>query len=918
MRTAVSDLVGSVDVRALLASGNTGESTLTPFHQRLLAEELALSQSGAARVATALTTSTVDLNPHQIEAASFAMEALSRGGGILADEVGLGKTIEAGIVIGQLWAEGKARILILCPAPLRAQWQAELLEKFGLPGVCVDGDFAKSFRANPFEQNGPVIASIQFGANRAAELARIPWDLVVIDEAHRLRNAWKPTNKTGKALRTALEGRPKLLLTATPLQNDLMELFGLLGFLDESVLGPEHAFRARYLGCQEESAHQALAELKGRIEPVVHRTLRRQVREYVKFTARRSMVEDFSYSAEEQDLYDKVSEYLRRAELLAIEPGRRTLLTLVYRKLLASSTYAIAPTLRRLADSLEERIKAARAGKAFELTLTRSEVEELREFDEELEEIELGPSEDGRPRRAPVTVEALEGELHELKHYARLAESIKLNAKGEALCRALDRAFTVAATYRWPQKAVVFTESKRTQEYLFQLLSSRGYRGQISKLSGDGSGPEERRLLVEEFRERTQILLSTEAGAEGLNLQFCNLVVNYDLPWNPQRIEQRIGRCHRYGQTRDVLVLNFVNRSNAADARLYELLEKKLTLFDGVFGASDEVLGALESGIDFEKRVLDIYQGCRTEAEITKAFEALRADLEGKIGARMAQARELLLENFEDDVRNRLRLTGTTAQAAIERRKRGSRALAKAVLGKEEASRAQTEAAIRELRSKPAPAISYVSLNASELPSRLSSLSGSEGWWFVYRFEVAGARPPERLVHIVLVRDGSTYRALPLSDGELVARLTGKAALGRCPAVLPVSAAQEAALANARDEVAGQVHEAVAVEADKAREKAMRYAEDCLMAPREAVEKARRKWEEARAALMAEEDPALKVRARAALDRADREYRKRMSALRLEEDRRYGDLDRTLTMLAVRAKVNVNRTLIATAYFWLE
>ena len=163
---------------------------------------------------------------------------------------------------------------------------------------------------------------------------------------------------------------------------------------------------------------------------------------------------------------------------------------------------------------------------------------------------------------------------------------------------------------------MIFTESRRTQEYLAELLAAHGWAGRISLLSGDAGTPEERAALVDEFRDRTQILLSTEAGAEGLNLQFCNLVVNYDLPWNPQRIEQRIGRCHRYGQQRDVLVLNFLNRQNAADARLYELLERKLHLFDGVFGASDEILGALESGIDFEKRVLDIYQSCRSTEEI--------------------------------------------------------------------------------------------------------------------------------------------------------------------------------------------------------------------------------------------------------------------------------------------------------------
>ncbi len=904
------------------------DAPLTPFHQRLLAEELELGQSGAARIASALTASTVDLNPHQIEAAAFALEALPRGGGILADEVGLGKTIEAGIVIAQLAAEGRGRILILCPAPLRAQWQGELFEKFGLKAVCIDGDFERTFRGNVFEQNGPVIASIPFGANRPEQLSRVPWDLVIVDEAHRLRNAWRPNHKTGKALRLALEGRPKLLLTATPLQNELMELYGLISFLDEAVLGPEHAFRARYTGCTPEEAPTALNELKGRIAPVVQRTLRRQVREYVKFTARRSMVEDFTYSPAELDLYEKVGEYLRRAELLAIEPGRRTLLTLVYRKLLASSTYAIAPTLKRLADSLEQRIAAARANRQFELSLSPAELEELKEFDEELEdglgdgdaapeEAEAGapPQEKKRP---PPTLDALEGELFELRAYAELAASIKVNAKGEALGRAIDRAFAVADSYSWPQKAVIFTESKRTQEYLCQLLGDRGYRGKISLLSGDGAGPDARRVLVEEFRERTQILISTEAGAEGLNLQFCNLIVNYDLPWNPQRVEQRIGRCHRYGQTRDVLVINFVNRSNAADARLYELLEKKLTLFDGVFGASDEILGALESGVDFERRVLDIYQSCRTEEEVNRAFDALRSDLETRIGARMSQARELLLERFDGDVRSRLRITGSAAKAAIERRKKGSRALTRAVLGHEEAARDKVEEAARTVRGKPTPAISYLSLSGADLPARLAHLTGSEGWWFVYRFEIAGLRPPERLVHVVLLKDGSAYRALSIADGEAIARLSGKAARGRSPAVLPVAAAQEKALNAAREEVVAQAHEAIELESDQAREKSMRYAEDCLMAPREAVLKARARLEDARRAALAEENAALRVRARGVLERADRDYRRRMSQLRQEEDRAYAQLDRELTLLAVRGKVKEARTLIATAYFWVE
>ncbi len=282
---------------------------LTRFHERLLAEELTLKSGDSnKRLAAALSDARVDLNPHQIEAAAFALEAMERGGCMLADEVGLGKTIEAGIVIGQLCAEGKNRILILAPATLRAQWQTELREKFDLESVLVDGRTVRA-TGNCFDQPFPVICSHPFAANKGELVAQIPWDLVVIDEAHRLRNAHKANHKTGRALRLALKDRPKVLLTATPLQNDLLEVFGLLSLLDEQILGPESAFRTRYQVDPEVGGLSADAtnELKERLAPVVHRTLRRKVREYVRYTNRRSIVEDFAPSAQEQDLYEKVS-----------------------------------------------------------------------------------------------------------------------------------------------------------------------------------------------------------------------------------------------------------------------------------------------------------------------------------------------------------------------------------------------------------------------------------------------------------------------------------------------------------------------------------------------------------------------------------------------------------------------------------
>jgi ERCC4-related helicase len=889
---------------------------LTPFHERLLVEELsARPVDGTTRLASALSEARVDLNPHQVEAAAFALDSLARGGCLLADEVGLGKTIEAGIVVAQLMAEGKSRILILCPATLRAQWQVELRDKFDLDAVVVDGRTVRA-TGNVFDQPAPVICSHPFAAGRPELLSQLRWDLVVIDEAHRLRNAYRPGHKTGRALKAGLKDCPKLLLTATPLQNDLMELFGLLSLLDEQLMGPEHAFRTRYTVDPEVGALQdaSTRELKERLAGVVQRTLRRQVREYVRYTDRRSIVEDFAPSAEEQDLYEKVSEYLRRSEAAAIEPGKKTLLTLVYRKLLASSTYAIAPTLRKLAETLQKRVEAARRAGQASLALG-FEPDEARQFSEEAEEWAEDPS------SSPSSLKALQDEAWELLQYADQADRIRVNAKGEALKRALDRTFTVARAHGWPEKAVIFTESRRTQQYLFQLLTDHGFRGKVSVLSGDAGTPEERQRLVEDFRDRSQILLSTEAGAEGLNLQFCNLVVNYDLPWNPQRIEQRIGRCHRYGQQRDVLVLNFLNRQNAADARLYELLEKKLNLFDGVFGASDEILGALESGVDFERRVLDIYQSCRQPEEIDRAFDALRADLEKRIDRRMTEARSLILERFDGEVRRRLRLSGEQVKEVVARRKQRARALAGSVLGPRtaEATRQDLTRAASAVRSRAQDAITYLALDASALPARLSRLAGSEGWWFAYRFETGGLKAEERVVHLALVREGGSFRALPLADGEVLLKLPARVEAQRKPPPISVTVAQEQALAAAREELVRAAERRSALELDLARERADRYAEDCLLEPRQAVEKAREAWEAARRAVTQEpaEDGPERVRARAHAERMEREYRKRLASLRHEEERRYAEKDRSLAQLAQKAKVVDKRGLIATAYFWL-
>jgi adenine-specific DNA-methyltransferase len=676
----------------------------TPHQSKYWAAQLSLKgPSGSlGQLSRSLSNSRVDLNPHQVDAALFAVRSPLSKGVVLADEVGLGKTIEAGLVLAQRWAERHRKVLIIVPATLRNQWAQELEEKFHIPSLVLEAaTFNKLIKAgstNPFDQEDRVvICSYHFAVNKAEQVGLHPWDLVIIDEAHRLRNVYKPGNKIARVLRDTLHTGNKVLLTATPLQNTLMELYGLVSFIDPHVFGDEASFREQFVRVDSEDLRNA--DLKRRLAPVCHRTLRRQVVEYIKFTQRIPITWDFFPTEEEHRLYEEVSGYLQRDLLFALPSSQRTLLTMVLRKLLASSSFAIAGTLRSLIRRLEAALQAAsQADASGDIAADYESFEETR--DEWSDQVGENPATDPAPERA-----ALQEEISALKEYLALAEGIQHNAKGTALLESLKTAFEKAAELGAAPKAVVFTESQRTQAYLFQLLERSGYEGRVAILNGTnadqrskdiykgwlerrggkGTGGGSRQVdiktaLVEEFRDRATILVATEAAAEGVNLQFCSLVVNYDLPWNPQRIEQRIGRCHRYGQKHDVVVVNFLNRRNAADQRVFELLAEKFHLFDGVFGSSDQVLGALESGVDVEQRIAEIYQECRSEAEIATAFARLQADLDEQIQDRLAQTRQLVLDFFDEDVHQRLRVHRDQAQAALGERERRLLALTRAEL----------------------------------------------------------------------------------------------------------------------------------------------------------------------------------------------------------------------------------------------
>jgi ERCC4-related helicase len=640
----------------------------TAYHSQYLAHRITLEGVDEDAFAKSLSTARVDMNPHQVDAALFALQPPIPRGAILADEVGLGKTIEAGLVIAQRWAEGHRRILLIVPASLRKQWTQELFEKFGIPAFILE---AKSFKerqklenARPFEvDNHVVVTSYEFGALKADHLRKTNWDLVIFDEAHRLRNVYrKGASKRAKALRDALTGTFKLLLTATPLQNSLMELYGLVSIVDDKLFGDEASFKTTYGGRPDPAT---LLILRNRLRPICRRTLRKDVQEagHINYTKRIPVTFKFEPHDNEVKLYEGLSAYLQRKDTIAFGEKPNQLVTLVVRKILGSSTFAVAQTL----DSILQRLNA----------MQRPTVEDVSDLDDADEIAEEWTSNDeaGEDAAGSIDPARLKAEIAELEAYLALARSININAKGEKLIGVLDEVLERIASLGGKRKAVIFTESVRTQKYLADLLAANGYAGQIALMNGQNNDPESQAIyidwktrhegsdaisgsktadmkaaIVEAFRENKTILIATESGAEGINLQFCSLLMNFDLPWNPQRVEQRIGRCHRYGQVIDVLVVNFLNLKNRAEERVFELLDKKFKLFGGVFGASDEVLGAIESGTDFERRVFEIHQSARNKGEIDAEFDRLQAELDEQITADVLDARGKLMGFFDQDV----------------------------------------------------------------------------------------------------------------------------------------------------------------------------------------------------------------------------------------------------------------------------
>ncbi len=984
-----------------LHPSSSADFTLSSFHQAIVAHELRLRHPAhdLRKLTNSLSKAKVDLNPHQIDAALFAFQSPLSRGALLADEAGLGKTIEAGLIIAQLYAEGRRKVVIIVPASLRKQWQNELSEKFGLPSYIIEGKDSSSndpFK-DRFQKREIAICSMHYVYHHIDKLRRaLPLDLVVIDEAHHLRNVWKKNNKMGQEIKRLIREQPKLLLTATPLHNNLMELYGLVSFIDETLLGTQQSFQIRFMADSKGLQLQNEDELKARLRQVCIRTLRRQVQEYVRYTERHGAAERFTPFPDEHELYEKVSAYLQRDNLVALEHRQRALMLLVYRKILASSSFAIAGTLSRLIQRLENKLQGILAE-----NLSREDLEDVEGFAEEIEELSEDREEQIKERA--FTPEEIETELAELREYHRRAVGIKENAKGNALLVALHKRFEINRERGWPEKAVIFTESRRTQQYLLELLEKNGYRDCVTTFSGQNMTPATtrareiiarayerwkrdvperyqeklsqeaviREALIHEFKHYTKILIATEAGAEGINLQFCNTVINYDLPWNPQRIEQRIGRCHRYGQKHDVVVLSFLNEKNAADQRVYELLDQKFHLFRGVFGASDEVLGAIGSGVDFEKRILDIYQRCRTPEEINAAFDKLQAELADKIQDRLTATRQKLLEHFDDEVRDKLKLIEQKTRQELSWAEQQMLALLISCLGPwwlcidEQARRVEIryiprelqaylpqnfspgvysyaldqpgeagleklhlehplmEAIIKFIDDRPKDQIVPVDLLYTEGGHKITLLEpylGQEGFWYCFKLTFSGLEQEEHLIHIVFVHQPERgWQRIAPEIAQKFPQITARQGSHIPPQSPPLEIQEQ--LPQALDEYIRSLQTEIENRnlqyVDKEYEKLDTYMEEALLALLKDRERIEQQMQELRRQIERTQDYKERLELRQKQDGLEKAYYRKVTQIEKERRRLFREKEKRIRDLQRKSQLQIGQKIVGICHWRL-
>lgn len=568
----------------------------TPFHAYYKARLLEQLPE-AEQFLPVFASSDIEIYPFQIAAASFALRSPYQKGAVLCDEAGMGKSHEAMLVINQKWLEGYSRILLVIPnADLLHQW-TEMLERFyTVPYVVLTNrdqwrQNTSEDNSNAFIQDAIVITTYDFAADNEEAAKVVNWDLTVFEEANALSPVYREDNKQAKALKR-IAGDSFKLLTGTPIEKNIMDLYGLIWFIDETLLPGEKEFLARYLRRPEN-----YPELSEQVSRYCFRTLRSQAKHYAKVTERVLLTVEYTPGKAERQLYELLYAYINQPEKRAFPEMNQYDLALRLLGLLGSSTAAILQTIKGIVKRLQGLENAA-------------------------------------------------DELSQWQEIQTAAESIPQDAKAGELLTVLKQGFSLMKKTGAKQKAVIFTESVETQKMLQNLLSDR-YRTLAYNGSADYS-------VIRQFKEDGEVLISTDNGAKGFNLEEAAFIIHYDLPYNTLKLEQRIDRCHRLGQENDVLSVAFIDKNNFADVRKLELVNKRMLVTDGVFGITDDVLGGFTDDVKAAFPV--IAQRLRPRAQIEQAYRQTLSTHEEDNRQTVSAAEDILFTTFTKELADKVKI----------------------------------------------------------------------------------------------------------------------------------------------------------------------------------------------------------------------------------------------------------------------
>lgn len=519
-------------------------------------------------------SSNAKIYPYQIASARFALRSDYLKGCILCDEGSLGKTYEALLVAGQKWYEGKENILVVLPSNLVRQWLRKLDTDFTLPHV-----FWNNTPQIPDEE-GLVITTYDFALKYSDRIKERDWDLVIFDEADTLSNKDKQLTIT---LKEAVRESYKLLLTPTPITMSIMDIYGLIHFIDESVLPDSDWFYKRYFRKPEN-----YPELTNWISQFCFRTLKAQATDYVNFSRRIPFTVDYPLIKEEKELYELIKTYIKSDDKVAYEIDEYNL-SLLFFNTLSSSPQALVNMIK------------------------------------------------------PAITRTYGVEKAVLQQIQNLASQITVNSKTQQLLKILKPVFNHLHSMKVNEKSIVFVNNNTTLDVLYNIFRQNGYNTLKYKDNH----------TLEQFRnnDEVQILVTTDSSAKGLDIEYCPVVVNYDLIYNSIELEQRICRCHRQGQKSDVLVINMLSKENFGDVRMLELINKRTLQFNGIFGMSDDIVG------NFDTKLKDVLQEFRHANTVQEAFKTNLTEHKTDNEKLVEHSEDILFTTFSKSIADKITVT---------------------------------------------------------------------------------------------------------------------------------------------------------------------------------------------------------------------------------------------------------------------